>query len=329
MIYFLHPLYFLLIIPVIFFLVLLYFKWWKKILFWPIQDLQSIFKINSFYFKIYYVLLFLIFLLFISIFSKPVITDTLEKNNKNWIDIQIVFDVSYSMIAEDLKPNRLEVAKDVISGFLNEINSDRVWIIIFAWKTFTSLPLSFNYNIIKNVLEKISINTINQNYTNMQGTAVWDALILATDSFWKDNNREKIIILLTDWEANKWLDPMISLKYIKSKNPDIKVYTIWLWGLEETFVEITNQFWWVQKLPIWWVDEKTLKTIAAETNWKYFRATDKETLKNIFEEIWKLEKKEIVSETININKEKYNYFLYLLIFFFMWLLILKNKKRIF
>lgn len=329
MVHFLHPLYFLILIPIIIFLILLYFYWWKKMLFWPILDLQSIFKSNSVYYKLYYLLIFLIFLVYITIFSKPVISWIIEKSSKTWIDIQIVLDISYSMLAEDLSPNRLQVAKDVISDFLDKIVSDRVWIIVFAWKTFTSMPLNFDYNIIKNILDKISVNTINQSYWVMQWTAVWDALILASDSFWKDNNREKIIILLTDWEANKGLDPIVSLKYIYENYPKVKVYTIWIWWLEQTSVKIYDAFWSYQELPVWWLDEETLKTIASNTNWKYFRATDKQTLENIFEEIWKLEKREIMSETLVINREKYSYYVYVLIFLFFWFILLKKIKKIF
>jgi len=291
--------------------------------------LKEVFKNNTIYYKIYFILLFFIFVFILLIFSKPVITDTLEKNMKNWIDVQIVMDISYSMIAEDLKPNRLTVAKDVILDFLDKIQTDRVWIIIFAWKTFTSLPLNFDYNIVKKIVEKISVDTINQRYTHMQWTAVWDALILAADTFDDKEDREKVIILLTDWEANKWINPLVALKYIQDENPDIKVYTIWIWWDKETSITITNNIWQKQVLPIWWVDEKTLKTIAKWTNWKYFRAKDKETFKEIFEEISKLEKKEIISETIKINKEKYTYFLYILIFLFLIFLFMKDKKRIF
>jgi len=329
MLHFLHPLYLLLTIPVILFLIFLYFKWWKKNIFWPLGDLKEVFKNNTIYYKIYFILLFFIFVFILLIFSKPVITDTLEKNMKNWIDVQIVMDISYSMIAEDLKPNRLTVAKDVILDFLDKIQTDRVWIIIFAWKTFTSLPLNFDYNIVKKIVEKISVDTINQRYTHMQWTAVWDALILAADTFDDKEDREKVIILLTDWEANKWINPLVALKYIQDENPDIKVYTIWIWWDKETSITITNNIWQKQVLPIWWVDEKTLKTIAKWTNWKYFRAKDKETFKEIFEEISKLEKKEIISETIKINKEKYTYFLYILIFLFLIFLFMKDKKRIF
>jgi Ca-activated chloride channel family protein len=190
------------------------------------------------------------------------------------------------------------------------------------------LPLNFDYNIVKNIVEKISVNTINQNYMYLQWTAVWDALILAADSFW-DNDREKVIILLTDWEANKWIDPLVAMNYIKNiNNWWIKIYTIWIGWDESTFVRVKNNLWWFQDLPIAWVDEKTLKIIASKTNWEYFRANNKERFENIFDTISKLEKKDIQIDNIIINKEKYTYFLFGLILFFILFLLLKYKKRI-
>jgi Ca-activated chloride channel homolog len=72
------------------------------------------------------------------------------------------------MTAEDLKPNRLEVAKEVISNFVDKVESDRLGIIVFSGKTFTSLPLSFDYDIIKKIISRIDINIINQRFMNMQ-----------------------------------------------------------------------------------------------------------------------------------------------------------------
>lgn len=325
---FLYPLYFLFLIPLIIFTIYLYKKWWKKINFWPINDLKKIFKHNTFYIKMYYVLVWFIFVFYIFIFSKPVITNSLQEQSKNWIDIQIVLDVSFSMKAEDLSPNRLDVAKEVISAFLSEIYSDRVWIIIFAWKTFTSLPLSFDYEIIKDVVKNIWVNTINQMYSHMQWTAVWDALILAADSF-NNNTREKIIILLTDWEANRGLDPLVSLKYIKEKNTNIKIYTIWIWWDKPTFVTIKDNFWRYTKLPVGWIDEDTLKIIAKETWWKYFRANSKKAFKDIFDEISKLEKSELKIEQVKINKEQSLYFVYFLIIIYILFLYLKFRKSFF
>ncbi len=329
MIKFYYIWYFLLIIPIILFLLLLYFKWWKKILFSWINDVKTIFSSNTNYYKIYYLFIFLIFIFFIIIFSKPVIENKLEKVTKSGIDIQIVLDISYSMIAKDLEPNRLEVAKSVIWDFVNKIETDRVWLIVYSGKVFTSLPLSFDYNIIKKTINNITINTINQNYFELQWTASWDALILAWKLLHNNDNREKIIILVTDWEANKWINPLAALSYIKQQFWwKIRIYTIWIWWDKKTTISITNPLWQVEEMEIWWVNENVLKAIAKSTDAKFFLARDKQSLENIFNTISKLEKREIVSQTININKEKYDYFIYILMFLYLCLLTIKYIKRI-
>lgn len=329
MIKFLHINYFFLLIPIVLFILLLYFKWWRKIIFTWLEDIKIIYKNNTKYYKLYYVLIFSIFLLFIIIFSKPVIENKLEKVTKKGIDIQIILDISYSMIAQDLEPNRLEVAKEVIWQFVDKIESDRVWFIVYSWKVFTSLPLSFDYEIIKKTIKNITINTINQNYFEMQWTATWDALILAWKLLYNGDNREKVIILVTDWEANKWINPLAALSYIKQEFWwKIRIYTIWIWWDKKTTISITNPMWQIEQMEIWWVNEEVLKIIANNTNWKFFLARDKESLENIFDTISKLEKREIVSNNIYVNKDKYNYFVYILIVLFLSFIILKYIKRI-
>lgn len=322
--------YLFLIIPIFFLILYIYYFniHRKKILFSWILDLKSIFKKNTYFYKLYYILIFLIFLFFLLIFSKPVVQKSNEFWLKNWIDIQILLDVSFSMLAEDMSPNRLEVAKSVILDFVDKIYTDRVWLIIYAWKTFTSLPLSFDYNIIKKTINKINVYTINQNFTFLQGTAIWDAMILASKYF-SNYDREKVIILLTDWEANRWINPIEALNYIKTKNDKkIKIYTIWIWWKDKTTVKIKNPQWIEEVIGIWWVDEKILKLISQNTWWEYFRATDKDSLEKIFDKISKLEKKDIILETIYIDKEEYRVFLYILILLFLFLIILKQKKKI-
>lgn len=297
--------------------------------FWPLNDLKKIFWSNTIYIKIYYIFIALLLLVYFIIFTKPVFNKVEEKVNKNGIDIQIVLDVSTSMNTADLKPSRLVVAKEVIDWFLNKITSDRVWVIIFAWKTFTSLPLSFDYNIAKKIVSDISINTISQSSSRMQWTAAGDALLLAVESLKNDEKREKVIIFLTDWEANRGIDPLIALKYIKASNNPIKVYTIWIWWIENSFVTVVDSFWRKTNLPVDWIDEEVLTLIANETWWKYFRAKNKEAFKEIFDEISSLEKTKLTTETINFNIDKSIYFVYLLVLLFLSFLILKTKKRIF
>ncbi len=325
---FLNPLYLLLLIPILIIILVLYFIGAKNIIIWDVNILKKVFKNNSLYFKLYIVLIWMFLIFAVIIFSNPVLKNSIEKQKQNGIDIQIVLDVSYSMIAEDLKPNRLEVAKDVIKWFLWKIETDRVWIIVFAWKTFTSIPLSFDYEIIKNVISNINIDIINQNNRNMQGTAVWDALLHAGDSF-KDDDRKKVIILLTDGEANKWLDPLVSINYLQKEiDKDIKIYTIWIWSDNETSIFLRDNFWRKLEMKISWVDEVSLKTISEMTNWKYFRAKDKKTFESIFDEISKIEKTEIEIDKIQINKTFYSIFIYIMIMVFVWFIFLKNKKNI-
>lgn len=331
MYYFMHLEYFLLLIPIFFILVFLYFKWWKNIVFSNIKILNSIFKRNAFIYKIYYLLLFFIFIFYISIFSNLVIREEKDEIIENWIDIQIVLDISYSMLAEDFSPNRLEASKNIISKFMKNLSWDRLWLIVFAWKPFTSLPLNFDYSISEKIIKNISVNTINQNNSRMQGTAVWDAIIIASEWFdEKSIDREKIIILLTDWESNVWLNPIKSIEYLeKSKSSnDIKIYTIWIWWENEAFIKTKDIFWREISTKVWWLNEKILQQISQKTWWKYFRASDINTLDNVFETISKLEKKEILREKIVIEKEKNLLFVYVLMLLFFSLFILKYKKNI-
>ena len=329
-IHFLHPLVLFLIIIVVFICVFLYKKWNATNLFVWLTDLEKVFWWNSKYFKYYHILIFFILLVYVIVFAWPTYEYTKENINKDWIDIIIALDVSNSMLAEDLSPNRLEVAKWVINDFLEEQIVNRIWIIVFAWRPFNSLPLSFDYNIIKKIVWKIDTDVIDQKYQHLQWTAIWDALVLWAK--WFDEiteekiNREKVIILLTDWEANKWIDPMLSLKYLKDN--EIKVYTIWIWWLEKTYINIPVFWWRIQKVEVWWVDEETLKTIAEETSWKYFRASSETALKEIFLEINSLEKREIIIEEISNNIEQNNIFVYILLLFMFLLMSLKFYKKI-
>lgn len=250
-----------------------------------------------------------------------------EKIKKNGIDIQIVFDTSYSMIAEDIKPSRIEVAKNVVSNFVTALEADRVGVVLFAWKPFSSVPLSFDYTFLQSFFSDISVQTIDQDIAHLTGTAIGDALVLAADNLIQDNiEREKIVILMTDGEANKWLDPILALKYLKDKN--IKTYTIGVGKDENTFIDIIDRVGFRQKVQIGGVDEETLLKIAHETWWKYYRADSESALDDIFSDIGKLEKKEIEVEKIVLQKPKDREFLLFLMALYAIMLFLIFRKRI-
>lgn len=255
-----------------------------------IQDIEAIFWKTKFLFLFNIILLCLIMSSFSLLIANPNIKTQQKKVIKNGIDIAIVLDLSYSMVAEDIPPNRLEVAKQVISDFTSKLTTDRVGLVLFSGKPFTSVPLTFDYQFVSDFVKKLSIESINQDYQHLQWTAIWDGLLYGANLFDDESERQKVIVLFTDGEANRWIDPIEAIKYIKQKN--ILVHTVWIGGQEETYVHFKNIYG-NQKLAIWGIDEENLQAIANMTGWEYYRADSKETFQNIFEKLDLLQKKEI------------------------------------
>lgn len=301
-----------LLLPVFVYLFYKSEKKWKTFLF--LEDLKTITKWNSLFFYLKIFLFILILANFILILANPNKVNSNEKVTKNWIDIVLVLDLSKSMEATDLAPNRIESAKTVINDFVKNVKTDRLWLVVFAWKPFTSIPLTFDYNILSKTIESLTTENISFDWT-----AVWDALLSAKTLFkipkdFKEEDykkREKVIILLTDWDANVWVEPILASKYLK--NEKIKVYTIWIWSKE--WGEISFQVWpFIQKQRIPPLNEKTLQDIAENTSWEFFRADSNYSFKKIFEELSKLNKQDIKIEVKKQYSPNYEVFIYSLLF---------------
>jgi len=315
---FLDKWYFLLIL---FLPILLYF-FYRKLSIWinfvSILDVKKIFKKNSFKFYLKLLLLFLIIINFVIILANPNIINSSEKVKKNGIDIVISLDISGSMKAEDLKPNRIEAAKSVINNFIENLKTDRLWLVVFAWKPFTSIPLTFDYNILKETIQNIWTKNIDQNQRWLNWTAIWDSILMAETLFKapKDmkaedyKKREKVIILLTDWDANVWVDPVLA--WLSAKDKDIRVYTIWI-GSKAGWLISYNVWPFKKQYRIPPLNDKVLKQIASDTNAKYFRAEDNNSFEEIFKQLSALEKNDINIEIKKQYKEYYDIFLYSLL----------------
>ena len=269
-----------------------------------------------FYTKIFFILAILTN--FILLFANPNLVNTDKKITKNWIDIVIALDISWSMDAEDLKPSRIEVAKNVIWKFIWKLSSDRLWFVVFAWKPFTSIPLTFDYEIAKETLENISTKNINQQIRWLNWTAVWDAILMSKNIFKPENeknkNREKVLILLTDWDANVWVDPVLAAKLLKKDW--IKIYTIWIWS--KNWWLISYNFWGFkrqQMVPP--LNEKSLKEIAKISDWEFFRAENNFQFEKIFKELEKLSTDDVEVEIKKTYEQDYKFFLNFLI----WLIL--------
>lgn len=293
-----------------------------------ISDIESIFWSSKKYFVINLISIFLIIAFISLLIANPNLKETKTKQTKNGIDIAIVLDLSYSMVAEDIQPNRLEVAKEVISNFTSKLTTDRVWLILFSGKPFTSVPLTFDYDFITKYIKNITIKNINQDYEHLQWTAIWDALLYWANLFeassqWVENNsdRQKVIVLFTDGEANRWIDPLQAIKYVWEKN--IIVHTVWIWWNEDTYVNFQNIYW-TQKIAIWWIDEENLKAIANLTGWEYYKADNKESFEKIFEKLNLLQKKEIEVESYQIFQPFYKEFIYIIFLLFLFFVVFNS-----
>jgi len=294
----------------IIFLLLFYKTKNSNINFVFIKDLQKIYKNSNYIFFINIFFIFILIVIFSIIIANPNIKNTHNKITKDWIDIVLVFDLSLSMIATDMKPSRLELWKQVLYDFVWEVENDRVWLVNFSWKPFLWSPLTFDYHFLQEVIKNTSIETINQNYSHLQWTAIWDALLYAETLFDEDSiDREKIIVLITDWEVNRWIEPIEAVRFLREKN--IKVHSVWIAWDEEVYIN----FKW-QRLAIWWVDEENLKAIASLTWWEYYRVRDTQSFKEIFNNLNILEKREIDVEQYVYYTPYYNIFNIVLFLFF-------------
>ena len=288
------------------------------------DDLKKVYPFLYFFSYIRLVLIWLIIISFFALFANPHKIDVDEEIKKNGIDIVISLDVSKSMESEDLNPTRIEAAKKVIYEFLDKFETDRVGLVIFAWKPFSSVPMTFDYAILKENIDLITTDSLNQSVNWLNWTAIWDALLLSKNLFRADleenKKREKVVILLTDGDANRWIEPELAAKVLKEE--DIKVYTIWIWSKEGWYV--TYNIWpFLQREKIPPLNEKTLKEISRITSWEFFRATDNESLENIFKYLEKLEKKDIEVKIKKSFETYYEVFLYLILISLTFLILLE------
>jgi len=222
------------------------------------------------------------------------------KTNKG-IDIVMAIDVSASMLARDLKPNRLEALKKVATQFVNQRPNDRIGIVVYAGESFTKTPITSDKRIIRNTISEIKWGQLEG------GTAIGMGLGSAVNRLKESKAKSKVIILLTDGVNNTgFVDPKTATEL--AVGLEIKVYTIGL-GTNGTASFPYAKDPKTGKLlfrnsPVE-IDESLLKYIAEQTEGKYFRATNNTKLKAIYNEINKLEKTEIEEFKYYNYHEKY------------------------
>ncbi|MEM7186120.1 MAG: VWA domain-containing protein [Bacteroidota bacterium] len=217
------------------------------------------------------------------------------------IDIVMAIDVSASMLARDLKPNRLEALKKVAARFINARPNDRIGLVEYAGESYTKTPITSDKSIVLASLKSIKYNTIIEG-----GTAIGMGLATSVNRLKDSRAKSKVIILLTDGVNNSGaIDPKIASELAVEFG--IKVYTIGLGtnGMAVSPIGILpNGKFQYGNMPVQ-IDEELLKEIAATTGGEYFRAVSTTRLSEIYEKINKLEKTEIEEFKFKSYDEKY------------------------
>ncbi|MCM8569772.1 VWA domain-containing protein [Gramella jeungdoensis] len=249
-----------------------------------------------------FVLRLLVLALIIMAMARPRTVDvSTQTSSTQGIDIVMAIDVSASMLARDLQPNRLDALKAVAEEFIKDRPGDRIGLVVYAGESFTKTPITSDKAIVLDALEDIEYNNILEN-----GTAIGSGLATAVNRLKDSEAESKVIILLTDGVNNSgFIDPNTASELAVEFG--IKVYTIGVgsngMALSPIAVRPNGRFQFgnVQVE----IDEDLLKEIASSTGGKYFRATDNEKLQEIYAEIDSLEKTEIEEFRYYNYDEKY------------------------
>lgn len=214
------------------------------------------------------------------------------------IDIILATDISSTMLAEDLKPNRLEAAKDVAVEFISNRPDDRIGLVVFSGESFTQCPLTTNHALLKNLFEDIEFGMIDD------GTAIGDGLATAVNRLKESKAKSKVIILLTDGINNMGsIDPQSAAEIAELFG--IRIYTIGVGTLGSALVPVRTQYGMQYQQMEVKIDETLLQKISALTDGKYFRATNKQRLQEVYKEIDRMEKSKIDVTEFSKKKEEF------------------------
>ena len=232
--------------------------------------------------------------------ARPQSSSTNSTSNIEGIDIVMAMDVSGSMLARDLKPDRLTAAKQVASDFVKDRPGDRMGLVIFSGETFTQVPLTTDHGVMLNMSAEMKNGLIDD------GTAIGDGLATAISRLKDSEAVSKVVILLTDGMNNAGsVDPYTAAEIAKLYG--IRVYTIGV-GTYGTAPYPVQDFFGrtvMQQIKVE-IDERLLTTIATSTGGKYFRANNNKKLDEIYQEIDKLERSKIeVTEFRRLHEEFY------------------------
>jgi Ca-activated chloride channel homolog len=220
-------------------------------------------------------------------FARPQTGITDEQVTTEGVDIVLALDVSSSMLAEDMEPNRLEAAKQVAASFIQGRTNDRIGLVIFAGDAYTQAPLTLDYGVVTTLLGDLQVGMI------VDGTAVGMGLATAVKRLQAGDAESKVVVLLTDGRSNRGeIGPVTAAQMAQALG--IRVYTIGAGSLGTARIPVNSPGVGTRYAQVRVdVDEETLQEMADVTGGRYFRATDRKSLEEIWDQIDELERTEI------------------------------------
>jgi Ca-activated chloride channel homolog len=244
-------------------------------------------------------------------FARPQALAGVREIGGQGVDIMLTLDISGSMHAEDFKPkDRFTVARDVLRQFIDQAGANRLGLVVFAGKAFTQCPLAADHKIVAQLLDRVKIGMLED------GTAIGMAIATAANRLQASKARSKVIILLTDGVNNRGeIDPLSAAQAAGTLG--IKIYAVGVGKQGGAPLPVPDPIFGSRYLRdaqgrviMAKPDEETLKKIAAATKGQYFRATDADTLRQIYAQIDKMEKSEFTGRRERQYHELYARFLW-------------------
>lgn len=234
------------------------------------------------------------------VLARPQSSNSWKNVTSKGIDIILDMDISGSMLAQDFKPNRLDAAKEVATQFINGRPNDRIGLVVFSGESFTQCPLTTDHASVINMMKDIKSGMIED------GTAIGEGLATGISRLKDSPAISKVTILLTDGVNNTGsIDPLTATEIAKTFN--IRIYTIGVGSMGTAPYPVQTPFGMQYQQMKVEIDEDLLQQIADETGGKYFRATNKKKLEEIYQEIDKLEKSKIKVKEYKKKNDEYLY----------------------
>ena len=258
---------------------------------------------------------------FIIALARPQFGTRMEKQERQGIEALIVLDVSNSMMAEDVKPNRLEKAKMMISNMVENMKDDKVGLVVFAGQAFNQLPITSDY-----VSAKMFLNSISTESIPIQGTAIGDAISTAVRGFSAQSEHSRAIIVITDGE-NHEDDAVAAAK--QAAEAGIKVYTIGVGSADGQPIPMNGELLKDKdgNIVVTRLDEETLRKVASAGGGAYVHAgNDEFGLTPIISDIRKMEDEEYNSVVFEEYNEQFMYFLGIALVFFVLEMLVGDRR---